>query len=249
MRNILLISKKELISYFTSPIAYVVAILITLALGIIFYANLQLADYYSGSTYQAYIPNAQLFIGPLVTILLFTTPAITMRTFSEENRSGTLEVLLTAPIRDHELIIGKWLGSIAFLSLILLVTMCYPVILNMLVDPGIDFGIVISGYIGVFLLICVFTSIGISISSLFSNQIAAFFATLIILLGLWLISSPTELVDISFDTLIRYLDLRMHFYPTLYYGILDLSDVIYFVSLTTLSLFLGTKSIESRRWR
>lgn len=249
MRNILLICRKELISYFTSPVAYAVAVLITLALGIIFYANLQLADYYSGSTTQSYTPNAQLFIGPLVTILLFTTPAITMRTFSEENRSGTLEVLLTAPIRDYELILGKWLGALGFIAIVLVVTLCYPIILNMLVDPGIDFGIVISGYIGVVLLVSVFAAIGISVSSLFNNQIAAFFTTLVILLAFWLISSPTELVNVSFDTVIRYLDLRMHFYPTMYYGILDLSDAIYYVSLSTLALFLGTKSIESRRWR
>jgi ABC-2 type transport system permease protein len=214
-----------------------------LVLGIIFYANI------AGSMIQQFPPSIQGVLGPLMTILLFATPAITMRLLAEEQRLGTMELLLTAPVRDWELVVGKWLGGFLFLLTILAVTWLYPIVMNQMVDPGIDQGPLITGYLGVVLICAALVAIGVAVSSLFANQIAVFFATLGIYLVLWLIGIPTQAMGAGGSELLRYLDITEHFYNTFYQGIIDLSDVIYFLSLTALALFLGSVSVETRRWR
>jgi ABC-2 type transport system permease protein len=244
MRNIWIIARKEYKQYFISPIAYAVSFMIFLIVGIIFYANIQAA------IVQQFAPGIDIVVGPLVTILLFSTPAITMRMISEENRTGTMELLLTAPIRDSELVVGKWLGGFLFVVTILIITWIYPLVLNMLVKPGIDQGLLISSYVGLMLLMAAILSIGVATSSLFSNQIAAFFACLGVLLIFWLIGLPAQaLGNTGGGGLLNYLDLSQHFYNSFYTGVIDLKDVIYYLSVTALALFLGTVSIETRRWR
>lgn len=243
MRNIFSIARKEFKSLFISPVAYAVSLAIFLIMGILFYANVL------GAAYQQIAPSIQVVIGPLATILLFTTPAITMRTLADEQKSGTLEILLTAPVRDWEVVIGKWLGTLAFVTLVLLITWVYPIILNQIVDPGIDQGSLVAGYLGLFLMVASFLAIGVSVSSLFSNQIAAFFATLGILLVLWMIGYPAQIMGSMGGEILRYIDLSEHFYPTFYRGILELKDVTYYLSVTSLALLLGSISVETRRWR
>lgn len=243
MRNIWIIARKEYQQYFISPVAYAVAFMIFLIIGIIFYANIQAA------IAQQFAPGIDIVVGPLVTILLFTTPAITMRMISEENRTGTMELLLTAPVRDSELIVGKWLGGFLFIVTLLIITWIYPLVLNMLVKPGIDQGVLISSYLGLLLLMAAIIAIGVATSSLFSNQIAAFFACLGVLLIFWLIGLPAQAVGSTAGGLLNYLDLSQHFYNSFYVGVIDLKDVIYYLSVTCLALFLGTISIETRRWR
>lgn len=243
MHNIWIIARREYKHYFISPIAYAVAFLILLILGLIFYANIL------GAMFQQVAPGMEIVFGPLVTLFLFTTPAITMRTLAEEQKLGTLEILLTAPVRDWELIVGKWLGGFLFLVTILLVTWLYPVVLNQIVSPGIEQGVLVTGYLGMVLLSAAIIAIGVAISSLFANQIAAFFATEGILLLLWVIGFPAQASGAMSGSLLRYLDMSEHFYPTFYQGIIELKDIIYFVSLTVLSLFIGKISLEVRRWR
>lgn len=243
MRNIWIIARKEFKQFFVSPVAYAIALAVFLIMGVLFYATILSA------AYQQYAPGVQVILGPLATIFLFTTPAITMRALPDEQRTGTLELLLTAPVRDWELVIGKWLGSMGFILTILLVTWVYPIILNRLVDPGIDQGVLVSGYLGLFLMVAAFTAIGVAVGSLFSNQIAAFFTTLGILLVLWMIGYPSTASGAMGPSLLSYLDISEHFYPTFYRGIIDLKDVVYFLSLIALALFLGSISVESRRWR
>jgi ABC-2 type transport system permease protein len=144
--------------------------------------------------------------------------------------------------------IGKWLGAVVFVAIILLVSWIYPIILNNLVDPGIDQGMLVSGYLGLFLMISAFLAIGVAVSSLFNNQIAAFFATLGILLVLWMISYPAQAMGTGGE-LLRYLDMSEHFYPTFYAGIIELKDIVYYISAIMLALFLGSISVETRRWR
>jgi ABC-2 type transport system permease protein len=172
-----------------------------------------------------------------------------MRLLAEEQRLGTMELLLTAPVRDWELVVGKWLGGFLFLLTILAVTWLYPIVMNQMVDPGIDQGPLITGYLGMVLICAALVAIGVAVSSLFANQIAVFFATLGIYLVLWLIGIPTQAMGAGGGELLRYLDFTEHFYNTFYQGIIDLSDVIYFLSLTALALFLGSVSVETRRWR
>lgn len=243
MRNVWTIASREYKLYFSSPAAYMVAFMMLLILGIIFYANI------AGSMIQQFPPSIQGVLGPLMTILLFATPAITMRLLAEEQRLGTMELLLTAPVRDWELVVGKWLGGFLFLLSILAITWLYPIVMNQMVNPGIDQGPLITGYLGIVLICAALVAIGVAVSSLFANQIAVFFATLGIFLVLWLIGIPTQVMGAGGGELLRYLDLTEHFYNTFYQGIIDLSDVIYFLSLTALALFLGSVSVETRRWR
>lgn len=242
MRNIWIIARKEYKNYFISPIAYAVMFMILLILGIIFYANVVAA------AMQSFAPNVQIVIGPMVSLFLFTTPAITMRALAEEQRTGTLELLLTAPVRDAELVIGKWLGGLLFYITILIISLIYPLILNQLVQPGIDQGMLIAGYLGITLLVGTFIAIGVATSSLFSNQIAAFFAALGVLLIFWMIGFPAQALGSS-GGLLNYLDMSGHFYNTFFEGIIELRDVIYYLSATGLALFLGSLSVETRRWR
>lgn len=243
MHNIWIIARKEYKHYFISPTAYAVAFMILLILGIIFYANILAA------IVQQYAPSIQMVLNPMVTLFLFTTPAITMRSLAEEQKMGTLELLLTAPIRDWELIVGKWLGGFLFVLTILAVTLVYPLVLNQLISPGIDRGLLLAGYLGLALMTGTFIAIGVSISSLFSNQIAAFFATLGILLALWMLSFPSQVMGSASGEIFRYLDLSGHYYDTFYQGIIELKDVIYYLSAIAFLLLLGTISLETRRWR
>lgn len=243
MRNIWTIAKREFNVYFISPVAYVVAFIILVILGIIFYTNIL------AGTMQQYTPSIQIVVGPLVTLLLFSTPALTMRTLAEEQRSGTMELLLTAPVRDWELVVGKWLGSFMFDLLLIAITGLYPLILNRLVTPGLDGGLVFTSYLGLILLVGTIIAIGVAVSSLFANQIAAFFATLGILLIFWMISYPAQVMGASGSNLLTYLDLSQHFYNSFYIGLIEVKDILYYLSFIALSLFLGTVSVETRRWR
>lgn len=242
MRNIWTIARREYKLYFNTPMAYLVAFLYLLVVGLIFHTSLIQA------LYQQYAPGVEIVIGPMVTLILFVTPAITMRLLAGEQSSGTIELLLTAPVRDWELVIGKWLGGFLFMITLLAVTWIYPIILNNLVDPGIEQGTLITGYLGLFLMSASLIAIGVAVSSLFKNQNAAFFATLGVFLVFWLIGIPSEASG-SGPGLFSYLDIRGHFYNNLFYGVVDLSDVIYYLSLIILALFLGSVSIETRRWR
>jgi len=250
MHNIWLIAKREYKTYFTSPVAYIVTFFLLLALGIIFYEALSTAIYYNTSQApQSYTPDAQLILSPLATIFLFTIPALTMRSLPEEQKTGTLELLLTSPVRDAELVIGKWLGAFLFILTIIAITFVMPLILNRLVTPGIDMGVAKAGYLGIILMAAAFTAIGVATASLFSNQIAAFFATFGILLALTLVGNSSGASSGTGTLILNFIDARNHFDSTFAQGLVLLSDIVYFLSLTVLGLFLGTVSVESRRWR
>lgn len=246
MRNIWTIANREYKLYFSSPVAYVVAAAIYLLVGILFYLNLQFATVQTG-----YVPGVDAIIGPLATLLLFLVPAITTRLLAEERRLGTIELLLTAPVKDWELVIGKWLGAFLLFVTIIAVTIIYPILLNQFVEPGIDQGPLVSAYLGLFLIIAAMVAVGVAISSLFSNQIAAFIATMFALVFLWWILGPIAQVlgpSSGNSELLNYLDFQGHYFSNLLRGVIDLSDLVYYLSITVLSLLLGTMSIEIRRW-
>jgi ABC-2 type transport system permease protein len=231
MRNIWTIAKREYKLYFATPIAYIVAFFLLIILGFLFYVNL------TAAALQQYAPGVEIILGPMVTLLIFGTPAITMRLLAEEQRMGTIELLLTAPVRDFELVVGKWLGGFLFLVSLVAVTWIFPIVLNWMSDPGID-------------LICAaLIAIGVAVSAFFSNQISAFFVTLGVVLLLWLIGMPARATGAIGGSLLSYLDFSEHFYQTLYQGVIDLADVVYYLSVTALALLIGTIAIEFRRWR
>jgi ABC-2 type transport system permease protein len=243
MRNVWIIASKELRQYFISPVAYAVATLVFLILGGIFFINVYFA--LQGSQIN---PDGRLVLGPLVTILLFATPAVTMRLLAEEQRMGTIELLLTAPVRDWEVVVGKWLGSLLFVSIILAFTWVYPFILNRMTTPGIDQGVLVSAYIGLVLLVGTMLAIGVLVSALFKNPVAAFFAALAVLLALWIVGSLGSGAGVG-SQVASNISLVDHYYNNFYRGIVTTPDVLYFVSMTVLALVLGSQVVESRRWR
>ncbi len=247
MRNIWIIARREYRLYFASPAAYLIAFMILLALGILFYLNLQVA------AMQQFAPGVQITLAPMATLIMLATPAITTRLLAEEQRMGTIELLLTAPVRDWELVIGKWLGAFLFLLSIIVVSLIYPLVLNQLVSPGIDQGPLLSGYLGIILLSSALVAVGVAISSFFENQIAAFATTMgVFILFWWIVGPIAQTMGFSGGTgseIIGSLDFSQHFFNNLIQGVIDLSDVVFYVSMTALGLFLGTVSIETRRWR
>lgn len=246
MRNVWIIARREYKLFFISPVAYVVAFFFMLLLGWFFYSALREAIIQA--TYQPYTPTVQIVISPLVTLLLFVMPAITMRSIAEEIRMGTVELLLTAPVKDWELVVGKWLGAFLFMLSLLAVTWIFPLVLNFLVKPGIDQGILISGYLGLVLMVASLIAIGVFISSLFNNQLIVFLVNLAIVLVFWLVRPASSTTGGLGDQILTYLNFIDH-YLNFYKGIIDVSDIVYYLSVTSLALFLGSVSVEIRRWR
>ncbi|MBN1146721.1 MAG: ABC transporter permease [Anaerolineales bacterium] len=246
MNNIWTIAKREYDFYFASPVAYMAAFVILLVLGIFFYLNIQVA-----SIQQGYVPGVEITMVPLGTMLILVIPAITTRLLAEERRLGTIELLLTAPVRDWELVVGKWLGGFLLMATIVFLTLVFPILLNQFVDPGIDQGPLVSGYLGLILLCASLVAVGVFISSLFSNQIAAFATTMGLMIFLWWVMRPIAQVagpTSSSAELLTYLDFSGHFLDNLVSGVIELADVIYYLSVTALALFFSSISIEIRRW-
>ncbi len=240
MRNIWTIARREYRHYFATPVAYAVAFFLLVILSVIFYLNLEFA------LVQMTPPDLGVVLSPMAFLLVFAAPAITMRLLADEQRMGTLELLLTAPVRDWEVVVGKWLGALLFVLTVVLVTVVYPLILNQIVDPGIDQGVFLSGYLGVVLLSAALVALGVAVSSFFESAVAAYFVTLGLLLVLWLVMpAPAG----GGNEWITYLNFRDHFYTNFMAGVIDLRDVIYYLSVTALGLAVGSLSLETRRWR
>jgi ABC-2 type transport system permease protein len=250
MYNLWTIAKREYNMYFSSPVAYVVAFIILLILGIFFYYSLLIATS-PQAMQQGYVPNIDVILWWLGLLFAILTPALTTRLLAEERRLGTIELLMTAPVRDWELVVGKWLGAFLLLVTLLAITLIYPLVLDQLISPGIDQGPLITGYLGLILLSAALVAIGVFISSLFSNQIAAFITTLGVIIFLWLVTGLVVRVMGSMGGVsewIRYLDLSGPYNNNLLRGVLDLRDAVYYLSITALALFMGTMSVEIRRW-
>lgn len=247
MRNIWTIARREYNLYFASPIAYVVAFILLLIVGIWFY----FVELGRAAMGQGFVPGVENILGITAFLTAFLTPALTTRLLAEERRQGTIELLLTAPVRDWELVVGKWLGAFLLLITFVAITFVYPIILNQLVDPGIDQGPLMSGYLGLILLCSATVAIGVFISSLFSNQIAAFLGTLGMFILLWwiigIVSQFSGSVGLGSE-LLQYFNYSSHFYDNFIRGVIDLRDVVYFLSVTALGLFFATVSVEIRRW-
>ena len=243
MRNVLTIAQREFRHYFISPIAYAVAIFLFVVLGILFYVNVRFVM----ATGQA-PPDGRVVMGWMVFLLIWTTPFLTMRLIAEEAGSGTLELLLTAPLRDWELVLGKWLGALGFVAVLLLVRWIYPVVLHRMTTPGIDQGVLLVAYLGVVLMMSAVLAIGVMVSAFFRNSVAAGFATLAVILVLWVIGSLASGYG-GLNEIVRYLSFSDHFFDNLYQGVLDLSDLLYYLSLTVLALFAASQVVEARRWR
>ncbi|MDP6558834.1 MAG: ABC transporter permease [Candidatus Binatia bacterium] len=257
MRNIITIAGKEIRFLFVSPVAYVV-LTGFLLLGGWFFFNLLYRFNYFVTIYAGFRgPQAlnslnlnQHVIAPLLhnlTILLvIMVPIITMRTFAEEKKNGTYELLLTSPISVTQIVLGKYLGCLLFLFVMLLATGVYPGILLYFGRPEI--GALLSGYLGLFLLGAAFMSVGLFTSSLTENQIVAAVTCFVILLLLYVLSWPAQTAGVAIGKVLKYLSVVEHF-NDMVKGLIDTRDLVYFLTLIVLCLFLAQRSVESTRWR
>ena len=249
MSNVMAIARKELRAYFASPIAWVVVGLFALMFGFFFYSLLLYFDRQSlQAAGQAVNVNEQ-FLRPVflnaTVILLFVLPLVTMRTYSEEKRSGTIELLLTAPLTDLQIILGKFLGAMGLYAAMLAITLIHLVILFLSGSP--EWKPIVTAYLGFLLFGACFVSLGLFISSLSKNQIVAGTVTFAVFLFLWIISWIGSISPES-AKLTNYLSIIDHF-DDFTKGVIDTSHLIYYLSFITFGLFLTAKSVESERWR
>jgi ABC-type transport system involved in multi-copper enzyme maturation, permease component len=253
VRNTIAIADKELRSYFASPIAYIIIGLFSLLFGWFFYMFLmefvrqseQMMQFGGGAANI----NQQMIRGVLLNssvIILFVMPMITMRTYSEEKRSGTIELLLTSPITDLQIILGKFFGALGLYVAMLLVTMLYMGILFYFGNP--EWRPIVAGYLGLLLLGGCFISAGLLISSMTKNQIVAGIVTFAVFLMLWVINWIGASSGPTTQTIVSYLSITEHF-DDFARGIIDTKHVVYYLSFITFGLFLTAKSVDSERWR
>ncbi|MFQ6057700.1 MAG: ABC transporter permease [Anaerolineae bacterium] len=236
MRNALTIAGKELNTYFVSPVAYVVTAAFLVITGYFF------------SLIVFYTREASLrgLFHNMAIILLLISPALTMRLLAEEQRMGTIELLLTSPVRDWEVVLGKFLASLTLFAVMLALTLSYPLILKRFGNP--DLGPLLGGYLGILLLGGAFLSVGLFTSSLTQNQIVAAILGFGALLILWLADLPSGFLGASLRGLFDYLALSGHF-DDFTKGVIDTQHVIYYLSVIAAFLFLSTRVLETRRWR
>ncbi len=237
MRTIQAVAWKEIQVFFGNPMAYIVGLIFVAVTGFFFVLDLgnpfpeaSLGNFYLGATF----------------VLILLAPALTMRLLAEEQKLGTIELLLTSPVRDWEVILGKYLASLVFLLSMIALTLYYPLLLFLFADP--DPGPIYSGYLGLVLYSAAALSIGILTSTLTSNQIVAFVVAAGILLMMFFAGAGAGVVGGFWSTLVTEIGMRSHF-TDFDRGVIDTKHIIYFLSVTAFFLFLSIRALESRRWR
>lgn len=257
MKNIFILAGKDIRSLFVSPIAYVVLTGFLLLGGwfffnLLFRFNYLLTLYTSFQNFQG-LQSLNLnehVIAPLLhnlaIVLVILVPIITMRAFAEEKRNGTYELLLTSPLTVTQIVLGKFLGCLFFISVMILLTGVYPAILFLYGNP--ELGILASGYLGLYLLGVVFISVGLLTSSLTENQIVAAVTCFVILLLLYVLSWPAETTGTALGEALKYLSVIEHF-SEMVKGLIDTKNLVYFLTVIFLSLFLTHRCVEASRWK
>ena len=251
MRNIMTIAGKELRSYFSSPMGWVLMGLFALLFGYFFLAYLEMFAQRSMQPPQGAPVNVNqdMIRGVLSNasvLILFLLPMITMRTYAEEKRSGTIELLLTAPVTDIEIVAGKFLGAVGFFVALLSVTLLNMAILFWHGSP--ELAPVLTGYLGLLLMGSCFISIGLFVSSTTKNQVVAGAATFVVALLLWIISWLGTSFGPTTASVLSYLSITEHF-DDFSKGVIDTTHLVYYLSVITFGLFLTVKSVDTERWR
>jgi ABC-2 type transport system permease protein len=232
--NINSIFQKELRSYFNSPVAYIVMAVFLIILGWFFTSSLFLQN---SSTLRTVFEMTPF-------LLLFFAPAITMRLISEEKKSGTLEILMTRPVLEHEIVIGKFLAALALYACTLLPTLVYFVTVAIL--GKLDFGPVIGGYLGLLFVGGVFLAASLFGSSITENQVVAFIISFLIVFVLFILDKVVMVVP-AFASVLEYVSIDYHF-SNIARGVIDTRDIIYYFSMIAFSLLLGTVALQKRHW-
>ena len=233
--NIKSILRKELRSFFNSPVAYIIIIVYLIILGWFFTSNLFVYNLASLRTVFEMTPF----------LLLFFAPAMTMRLISEEKKSGTLELLVTKPITEAEIITGKFLASWVLYFFTLLPTLCYYITLAVL--GSLDTGAVVGGYLGLLFVGAVFLAVSVFGSSITENQVVAFIVSLFIVFTLFMLDKVLFYLPTSVATVLEYISIDYHF-SNIARGVIDSRDLIYYASAVGLSLYMATAALQKRRW-
>lgn len=236
MNAALAITKRELRAYFNSPVAYIVGVAYMLLSGFLFFQNVFIEK-------QAEMRG---YFGLAPMVFCFIVPAITMRLLAEEKGSGTLELLITKPVRDWEVVVGKFLAGLGLLAVILGLTLSYAITLSAIgpLDKGPAYG----GYFGLLLMGGAFVAIGVMASSLTRNQIVAFILAFAISFALYLFGKILQVVPPLLQPVVSFLSIDSHF-EAISRGVIDTRDVIYYLSVMVVSLVIATVSLESRKWK
>ncbi len=237
MSNVIAVFRKEFKSYFSSPIAYIYITVFIVSSSWLFFRSFFVFN-------QA---DMRGFFGLMPWIFLFFVPAVTMKLWAEEKKLGTVELLMTLPLKEYEVVLGKYLAGLMLFLLSIVLTFVIPIVLFALGDP--DGGPIVGGYLGIFLMGAAYLSIGLFASTVTENQIIAFimgvvicFALLIIGEDFVLFSTPQWLVPVF-----SYLGLGSHF-ASIGRGVLDSRDLIYYLSLIGFFLYMSMHTIETRKW-
>jgi ABC-2 type transport system permease protein len=253
MRNILAIAGKELRGYFASPIAYIMLGFFALVYGWFFYVPLAFFNRQSmqmGMGMGGALNINTALIAPVLTnttvLILFVLPMITMRTYAEEKRSGTIELLLTSPVTDLQIILGKFFGAMGLFLAMLALTLIHTAILFAYGNPA--WKPVATGYLGLILMGGCFISVGLLISSLTKNQITAGMVTFAVFLMLWVINWIGSFVGPTAQAVLSHLSITDHF-DDFARGVIDTKHLVYYVSFIAFGLFLTAKAVDSERWR
>jgi ABC-2 type transport system permease protein len=251
--NVLAIAHKELRAYFASPIAYVIIGFFALVFGWMYASVLAwfVAQGLSAGMGGPQTLNVnQQLVRPLVlnasVLFLFMLPFITMRTYAEEKRSGTMELLLTSPVSDLEIILGKFLGALGLYAVMLAVTAIHFGILFAFGRP--EWKPLLTAYLGLLLFGGSIIALGLFISSLTKNQIVAAAATFAVVLLLWVIDWIGQALGPQSEEVLKYLSMTGHL-DDFVKGVIDTKHVIYYLSFITFGLFLTARSVDTERWR
>jgi len=233
MRNVKPIAIREIKAYFNSPIAYIVVAVFLIIAGYLYFSTAFLIGQSSLRSFFA--------IAPI--LLVVFAPAVTMRLVAEEMRSGTLELLTTMPVRDVEVVLGKFLAAVSVMGAALVMTLSYPVTIAAIGD--LDWGPVVGGYLGLLLCAAALASVGLMTSTWSRNQIVAFIFGLLICLALWLFDKVTFFVPGGVGRVLGYLSIDSHF-QNIARGVVDSRDLLYYLSVIALALFVAVRSLARR---
>jgi ABC-2 type transport system permease protein len=237
MSSTAIIAKREFRSYFDSPIAYVVVCLSLIVVGWFVFRDFWTINRATLGPLFTYIPWA---------LVLLIVPAVTMRLFAEEKRTGTIELLITMPVRDVDVVLGKFLATLGLVAVLLLLTAPYAFMVNNL--GNLDFGPVWVGYVGLLLFGAAAIAIGLFFSSITENQIVAFMLTWITLLVLWILDYLGAAFSGVIGDIFSFISWQRRMTPFAR-GLLDLRNVVYFLSVAGFFLMLTVRSLESRKWK
>jgi len=254
MRNVAAIARRELGAYFASPIAYAVIAMFALVYGYFFISllsffvqqSMQMGAMGMGGPVNVNQQLIRFLLQNAAVVVLFVLPMITMRTYAEEKRTGTIELLLTSPVSDVEIILGKFAGALGLYTVMLAVTLLHVGVLFAFGDP--EWKPIATGYLGLWLLGSCFIAVGLLISSLTRNQIIAGAVTFGVFLLLWVIDWIGGGLGPTTQAVLGYLSITSHL-DDFTKGVIDTKHVVFYLSFITFGLFLTAKAVDSERWR